>query len=256
MIGISRLFIVMLTLTSTFLQADPVDRAETALKQYRAGEAATDLDQRERAFNEALVIYGELAEEYPSSRVYYNLGNCYFQLGEYAWATLYYHRALKGLPNDDRIRQNLAVAQEKLDIQDSMAPSPFETIFYFHYRLSFAQRWAWFSIYATAATLLFAGFVWQKRRFWKIGGIWCSLAAMMFLSSIGASYFFGSVYGVVVRSAPLYRDAGARYALVRQAPLPAGVRVEVVDVVEEGAWLRVTGDKTMGFVEADHVRMI
>ncbi|SCA64023.1 Uncharacterized protein SCG7086_BO_00040 [Chlamydiales bacterium SCGC AG-110-P3] len=256
MIKFTTLLISCVVFVSSTLCADSVSRAEAALQYYREGEVATNLDQRENAFNEALAIYGELAEEFPSGRVNFNLGNCYFQLGEYGWASLYYHRALKSLPRDEKVKQNLALAQGKLGLEGSSISSAFESILFFHYRLSSEERWGWFSLFAVMASLGFALFVWSKRRLYYLSATGFSLAAFAMLASLAASQFFGSIYGIMVHPAPLYRDAGTRYALVRQLPLPTGVRVKVLDVTQEGTWLQVTGDGVVGFVEADHVRLI
>lgn len=80
----------------------PLSKEDKALESYEKGD-----------FNQALTLY---KKEDKSGELYYNLGNTYYQLGQYPWAIFYYYRALSLRPGDIRIENNLKVTQEKLEI--------------------------------------------------------------------------------------------------------------------------------------------
>jgi len=59
-------------------------------------------------FKGALACYKKIADNgIVDGEVYYNLGNAYFKTGNLSKAILYYERALKLLPRDREIRENL-----------------------------------------------------------------------------------------------------------------------------------------------------
>ncbi len=77
-------------------------------------QKANNLYQK-NSFDSATKIYEKLiSEEYFSTEVYFNLGNCYYKTNKTAKAILNYERALKLKPNDEDILFNLKVAQLKV----------------------------------------------------------------------------------------------------------------------------------------------
>lgn len=66
-------------------------------------------------FEEALKYYNEIVHEgYSGSRLYYNIGNCYFKLNKIGYAILNYEKALKISPNDEDTKFNLSVANARI----------------------------------------------------------------------------------------------------------------------------------------------
>ena len=74
--------------------------------------------------------YGEALERYldivnggrVSGTLFYNIGNCYFKLGDLGRATLFYERALKLSPRNDDVVANLELAQSLA--ADEIEPLP------------------------------------------------------------------------------------------------------------------------------------
>lgn len=66
----------------------------------------------EGRYEEAVEAYNSILEggEY-SMKLYYNIANSYFKLGEMGKAILYYNKALRIAPSSDDIRHNLALAE-------------------------------------------------------------------------------------------------------------------------------------------------
>ena len=79
------------------------------------------------SFTEAVDLYKRvIALGYESPELYYNLGNSYFKLNEYASAILWYERAKRIDPGNEDIDFNLKVTNNK--IADQIEPLP--EIFY------------------------------------------------------------------------------------------------------------------------------
>ena len=77
----------------------------------------------EGAFTTAAELYQKvIASGYESPELYYNLGNSYFKLNEFASAILWYERAKRIDPGNEDINFNLNVANNK--IADKIEPLP------------------------------------------------------------------------------------------------------------------------------------
>lgn len=77
----------------------------------------------ESRYDTALVIYEKIMEDgYVSAPLLYNIGNTYFKMRNFPMAILNYEKALKLEPNNDDIKQNLAIANTL--ITDKIEPMP------------------------------------------------------------------------------------------------------------------------------------
>ena len=77
----------------------------------------------ESKYDTALVIYEKILDDgFVSAPLLYNIGNTYFKLRNYPMAILNYEKALKLEPNNDEIKQNLAIANAL--ITDKIEPVP------------------------------------------------------------------------------------------------------------------------------------
>ena len=65
----------------------------------------------QKKYQAALQEYFNLPE---NADTYYNIGNCYYKLGEYGKSILYYHRALRLNPNSWQITKNLQIVEKSL----------------------------------------------------------------------------------------------------------------------------------------------
>ncbi len=65
----------------------------------------------EGAFDQALDGYREiLSQGYESGPLYFNVGNCYYKLGQIGEAVLFYERARRLIAGDEDVQANLALA--------------------------------------------------------------------------------------------------------------------------------------------------
>ncbi len=102
------MFLATLTVYAT-VQRDNIVKGN---KAYSAGSYSTAVDQ-----------YKKVVEAgYESPELYYNIGNSYFKLNDYANAILWYERAKRIDPGNEDIDFNLNVANTK--ISDKIEPLP------------------------------------------------------------------------------------------------------------------------------------
>ncbi len=98
---------------------------EAAESFYRSGDysAAIESFYRSGDYSAAISAYEEVLQQgWVSGEIYYNLGNCYYKLGQYGRAILYYERARKFLGSDPDLQLNLKLAN--LRIYDRIEPLP------------------------------------------------------------------------------------------------------------------------------------
>jgi hypothetical protein len=53
----------------------------------------------------------------PTGSLYYNMGNCYYKMGDIGWAILYYERAMQYIADDPDLLFNLKLARSKVEDQ-------------------------------------------------------------------------------------------------------------------------------------------
>ncbi|ADI37703.1 putative membrane protein [Waddlia chondrophila 2032/99] len=243
---------------------EKIDRLETLKKAYSGyveGESAESLDEREKAFNQSLKNYIDLERddqpEYGNGKLYFDIGNAYFQLGNYPFAVLYYYKALKLMPREDIVGRNLSTALNKLGIGEKKKETVFQNLFFFHFYLSVPERLQLFTLFAFAAFFLFSVFIWLRKELFKTVGKIAAFAAFLFFASFLYSHYLSPIEAVIVKSSDLYRDSGFQYAKVQEEPILSGNKVEVLDVIDQGAWLkiRLQGGE-LGYVPQEAVRII
>jgi tetratricopeptide (TPR) repeat protein len=153
--------------SALFAQSDEEKLVADAGKAYTEGK-----------FNNAIEIYEKLtAQGYESAGLYYNLGNAYFKINDYASAILYYEKSLKLRPGDENTEFNLKVCQTKTIDKIEELPLPFYKKFWIALRTFFSvNTWGILSIIVLTMTLLcvafylLAGQVWlRKLTFWLAG---------------------------------------------------------------------------------------
>lgn len=234
---------------------------QEANKSYLAGEKAQTIAARKDAFNKALALYGQLEEKhnpvFGNGKLFFNIANSYYQVERYPWAILYYYRALQLMPRDDKVRRNLNIALQKIDLPPVSEPPVSHYLLFFHYFLSLPERLQLFFTLSVFLLALISAFIIRKEKFIVhllviIGIFW-----LVMLLDLGYTRYLAPVEGVVVRSTMLYRDAGEQYAKVPEPPVVSGNKVQVLEVVQNGEWLKILAPSgTVGFVPNTALRLI
>lgn len=103
------LLLLMLSGFGLRLDAQAMSSIEADSLAVRAQHAYASGDHAQ-----ALVLFDSVATYYTSASLQFNLGNCYFKLGDVPRAILHYERALRLEPGAEDVRANLDMAREKV----------------------------------------------------------------------------------------------------------------------------------------------
>lgn len=247
-------------ITLSYLFIHYFETSEVALKKaqerYLAGINAKTVAERTENLNMALNIYHDLESKYNprygNGMLYYNMGNTLFALEQYPWAILYYYRALSLSPRNEDIQNNLQIALKK---QDIVQPVQKET--YFRNIMAIPHRIQ----ILVLIFLLFFGcnslYIWLKINWLKKASTLFGVLAAAVICSVIWSYFFVPLEGIIVKSSVLTRGPGKQFLQVQEEPVPSGSRVEVLDVTNDGTWLKIKkSDGVVGYVSHDKIRLI
>lgn len=246
--------------TSTLFTQDPASVLQEAYKSYQVGEKAASPAEREAAFNHALELYAQLEETYHPTRgngkLYYNIANTFYQLEAYPWTILNAYRAQALRPRDQKVQVNLNSALKKLNLPQDETTA-FQSVFFFHFKLSLPERIQLFSAVTLLALVAFSLYLWTTHGYWRAIGTVLSIVAGVMLFSLAYTNYLAPIEGVLVRSTLVYRDAGTQYAPVTEDPSPSGLKVKVLDAADNGKWLKVqTPAGTVGFIPSENMRLI
>ena len=244
----------ILTVSAVWLSAQDADSLwNQAVKDYT-----------EENYQEALAGFTALeADGYVSRELYYNIGNCYYKLGNsLGQSILYYERALKLDPSYEDAQVNLAIAREyTLDRIDEVPEFILLTwIKAFRDTVS-SDAWAWIALALFLVTAVMV-------LLFRFGGS-PALRKTAFALAVAALLMtiISAVFAFNLRSA-LESDGEAVVTVpvssVKSSPgstdqslfiLHEGTKVAVMDSL--GEWYRIElSDGRQGWLEAEDVEII
>lgn len=234
---------------------------QSAETNYAAGERGKTIAERKEAFNQALTDYLQLSQSFQpdegNGKLYYNIGNTYFQLGEYPLAIYYYEKALSLNPRDEKIASNLTLTLDKLGSPHKKEDSTFQQIFFFHHYLSVPERRTLFFFFSLLTFIALSLVIWFRQRLLQYLAILFGGVALVLLGSLLYTQYMSPMEAILVQPAFLFRDAGEEYAKVEDKPLSAGKKVEVLDIKQRGLWIKIlTPEGKLGFVKKDSLKII
>lgn len=192
---------------------------------------------REGKYRESADVYQRiLSEGEESAALYYNLGNCYYKLGENTRAILNYERSLLLNPGDVDARYNLKLAQDQVVDKIEVLPEIFFVRWYKAFISCFsADQWAYISVTLFFVFLcMVALFLFSTRMVWKKVGFTVGIVAIVW---VAMSVLFsvkqnrritGREYGIVM----------APSVTVKGAPDNSGTDLFVI---HEGLKVRIVG---------------
>jgi hypothetical protein len=211
----------------------------------RANEiAATEPEAARASYRQAVMCFERISREggIHNGRLFYNIGNAYFQLGDLGRAILNYRRAEDFIPDDPNLRQNLGYArsQRQDQIPERERTKILRTLFFWHYDFPARIR--------LAALVLLAATFWGAasirlfaRKTWALAWIFVSAPlALCFAASLAADSLARSndPSAVIVEAEATARKGdGEAYQPAFREPLHAGT--EVARIEERGRWCQV-----------------
>lgn len=176
--------------------------------------------------------------------VYYNLGNCYYRMNKYGLAILYYEKAKLIEPNDESIKKNLIIANNK--IIDKI--QPIQKVFFLQWidditsSVSLnALTWAsiilfWLVFISLAFQFYFPKVIHKKILFISAIGFFVFFIIFSFLSYQSYEKFQNTSNGIIlvnsvyVKSSP---DAASTDLFI----LHEGTKFEIIDKVSD--WVKI-----------------
>jgi tetratricopeptide (TPR) repeat protein len=188
-----------IALTSAEQPADLLNQANALFRQanetsLRDPGAARELYQRAALRLERIVR----EEGVRNGRLFYNLGNAYFQAGEIGRAILNYRRSQLYIPDDANLAQNLSQARKARQdtFEEKQQTRVLRTLLFWHYDFSPRVR-SWL-------LAIFSGVFWAAAAIKLRRSHWIPRAVLV-VSGVVAFLFAGSVAAEVVGSG---RDEG------------------------------------------------
>jgi len=214
-------------------------------------------------YPEAIKLYGKILDQgYESYALYYNLGNSFYRNNQTTEAILYYEKALKLSPNNDDIRHNIEVINNKLTDKVETVPELF-------YKSWWKQLLNIMDIdilaavniaLLTLALLLFALYIAMPNLLIRKFSFWTGIT-LFFLFSIGIlaasqrnHYITGNHEAIVfeptvnIKSSP---DVNSKDIFV----LHEGTKVKLMDVVAEWQEIRISNG-SIGWIKVSDLKKI
>lgn len=246
--------VLLLTLTSAFCTASCQQLSGKEAEQYlsRAEDAfkeglrldASDPQAAGESFQESILYYRELIERggIRNGKIYYNIANAYFRMGDLGRAILNYKRAELYIPNNDNLKKNLEYARSrrlnKIEVREK--EKIFRTLFFLHYDLPFGVRFMIFSVSFALVWIIASIMIFFRNGKLRTALILFSLISAVFLVSMAVEMTSGSAKreGVVTEESVVARKGDARsYQPSFTEPLRAGTEFELLE--ERGGWYHI-----------------
>lgn len=177
-----------------------------------------------------------------NGRLFYNIGNVYFRLGDMGKAILNYRRAERFIPHDLNLQQNLSYARSRL--VDRIEPKPetqvLRTIFFWHYDLGGTVR-AWWLAVAAGFFWLAAGISLLLRRSWlRYLTVFWALVSLLLAGSVALdAYEQANIHpGVILEGEVIGRKGDSTtFEPSFKEPLHMGVEFKLVEARQ--GWLHI-----------------
>ena len=214
-------------------------------------------------FSKAVELYLQIvARGYYSARLYYNMGNAFFKLGELGEAILYYNRALVLSPSMEDAAHNLEIAEAQTKDKIAVVPK-----FFLNRWLQTIQRtlsctaWSVMSLLclAVALALLLLFLLGSALSVRKLGFYGTVVALLLFVTTLSFAIserndILNREQAIVMSSAISVKSSPDR-AATDLFVIHEGTKVTISSQVE--GWAEVTiADGKKGWTELSHLERI
>lgn len=229
-----------------------LDRNE-AWSVYREGEASfrqatelmkSDPGKARELFQKAALAFERLNREgsIENGKLYYNIGNIHFRLGDLGRAILNYRKAERLTPHDANLQQNLDYARSRCVDKIEARPQArvFHTLFFWHYDFSLVTRAFLFLVFLNLTWCLGGVALFRPRPWLRRSILGCCLAGSALAVSIGIEAWQEAAArpGVVLAPEIVARKGDSTtFDPTFKEPLHAGTEFTVVE--ERKGWYHI-----------------
>lgn len=229
-----------------------LDKAEIG-NLYREGEATfrqgtelikTEPQKARDLFQKAVLSLERIHREtgIENGKLYYNIGNIHFRLGDRGRAILNYRRAERLMPNDMNLQQNLEYARSRSVDKIEAKPQTrvFQTLFFWHYDLNLMARSLLFVIFFNLIWVLAGIYLFRKSGWLRNGIIACSVMSLLLGGSVGVEAFEQSHIrsGVILAKEVVARKGDSTtFEPTFKEPLHAGTEFTLIE--ERKGWYHI-----------------
>jgi tetratricopeptide (TPR) repeat protein len=245
-------------------EAELSEHLSLAEEAFRRGVSLdqTDPSAARDQYERALLHYEALAQEdgVRNGRLYYNIANTYFRLGDLGRAILNYKRAALYMPQDENLEQNLEYARsrrmDRIELEES--ERIFKTLFFLHYDVPSRIRLTIFAITFAIIWIVASLMIFVR---------WPLLRTILVIASISSGLFFLSIVveavqtsinpeGVITAQEVIARKGDAdTYQPSFTEPLHAGTEFTALE--ERPGWIHIElGNGSRGWIPQSAAELV
>ncbi len=224
-----------------FIGCSPTE--QQAMEHYMRGIQATTYEEQNEEFNQTISLLLELQK---NQKIQGDelLGDTFVQFREYPWALLYYYR-LRETP-EDKIRQAKIMGQLPTSSAYSFSRKTIESIL---------SR----GVFATLVGMVFLVFswaIWVPKKTNKRLAIMTSLVLFIWSLLFFYRFSFIPLEGVLIQASGLYRYPTLESPQLIEIPLFGGSKIDVLQITDDGEWVKISANDLVGYLPTSKIRLI
>ncbi len=209
-------------------------------------------------YDQALSLYQRIEKNGSHWKLFYNTGNCYFKLGQWVQAKIYYLKAKRLEPFEPAIEKNIDIVNKRLN-DKIVVPKP-DFITRLVLRLESLVSLNVLSILLFIAVLIFNAFLFYSfshgKRRWVMYGIAFSLVFLVLIAGYHiyrvGKYQERNIAVITAAATPLRSGPGENNTILFK--VNSGLEVRVIGSSSNDRWLQVSASADIaGWVEAEHL---
>jgi len=177
-----------------------------------------------------------------NGKLYYNLGNIYFRLGDLGRSILNYRKAQKFIPHNVNLRQNLDYARSRCLDKVEIKPQTkvLQTVFSWHYDLSLWSRAVFFVVVFNLTWIALGAQLFRKTTWLPRVALGCALLSLFLIGSLSVEAFLElrNRSGVILASEVIARKGDSvTFEPTFKEPLHPGTEFMLVE--ERAGWYHI-----------------
>ncbi len=213
-------------------------------------------------FEKALAIYEDLFNQgYGSSDLFYNMGNCYYNMGDLANAIYFYEKAIILNPSDKDIIHNLQIANSKIRNKTDEIPEVFYKRWYKSVvSLCSTDKWAIISIISFVLCLgAVAVYLFTKSISIRKSGFYSAIVFLV-ISAFSLIFAINQSKKITINNFAIVFET----SLIKSGPsdestnlfeVNEGLKVEITDSLN--SWYNIKlADGKQGWIISDNVKKL